>query len=889
MQSDKVREAFLDFFKERDHSIIKSSPLIPEGDPSLLFTSAGMVQFKPYFLGIKKDLKRVTSCQKSFRTTDIDNVGKTIRHLTFFEMLGNFSFGDYFKEDAIKWGWEFLTKEMNLPADRFYFTVYGGGDAPKDEEAKNIWLKVLPKNLHSRIFELKEDNFWAMGETGPCGPCSEIYWDRGEKYAHNGCAGPGCECDRYIEVWNHVFTQFDRQTGGVLKPLPKKNIDTGLGLERLVFIMEEKESPFETSLFKPIIESASDILKAKYSSDGDYASNFRIISDHLRASVFLIAEGIIPSNEGRGYILRRLIRRAERFAKIMGSKNAVLYKLAPRVFEIFKDVYPEIKNAEKDIIDVLKFEEEGFLQTLETGEKFLEDLLNKYPKSLPGSEAFSLYETYGFPFELTKEIALKKGIKIDEKGFDEARIKAQDIAKAGWKSSGEKDISMFQKAEEGLSLTEFVSNKTDHLSVIEAFINPQGDNIEKLKGGELGYMAFDKTIFYAESGGQAGDTGFLYKGEELIAEVLDTQKTAEEVFFHKIKAKKDFEIKIGDEIVEKIDFKRHRTAVNHTATHVINAALRKVFGASTRQAGSFVDSERFRFDYTVSHTPSKNEVAEVERIANEAIKENYKVSIAEKSLKEAKELGAVMLLGEKYKDPARLVLINNKGFDNAKEHYSLELCGGTHLRELSSIGGIKIIKESSVSKGIRRIEGVAGPCAIEYLAGVWDIAESIALKLSSGIEDIAGRIDKLIENEKKLKGEIENIKRKSFKAQSGDALSIVDLNGKFKFIFFDAQDAEMKTLRLMVDDLKQKNSSGIIFVFSKIGGKLSFIVSCSDDLKESSFDASAMAKDAGLLIGGRGGGRKDFAQGGGIVPKDIEEFKKQLIEIAIQRNSAAGQ
>ena len=878
MKSYEIRKSFLDFFAKREHAVIKSSPLIPEGDPTLLFTAAGMVPFKPYFLGIKKDLQRAASCQKSFRTSDIDNVGKTLRHLTFFEMLGNFSFGDYFKEDAIKWGWEFLTKEMNLPADRFYFSVYGGGIAPKDEEAKKIWLKILPSELHSRIVELEDDNFWAMGETGPCGPCSEVYWDRGEQYFHKSCTGPGCDCDRYIEVWNFVFTQFDRQTDGTLKPLPRKNIDTGLGLERLAFIMEEKDSPYETSLFKPIIDEVSKLLNIEYSIDSQYVSNFRIISDHLRASVFLIAEGIMPSNEGRGYILRRLIRRAERFAKIMGSKDAVLYKLVPKVFEIFKDTYPEIKLAEKDIISVLKFEEEGFLQTLETGEKFLGDILDKYPKNLPGAEAFRLYETYGFPLELTKEIAFTKDIEVDEKGFEQARLKAQGIAKAGWKSSGDKDGSIFQKAEDGLSVTEFISGDLD-FSKTAAFINSKGDNIEKLKAGDIGYMAFDKTIFYAESGGQVGDTGFIYKNEDKIAEVLDTQKTASEIVFHKVKALKNLEIKIGDKVVEKTDFKRHRTAVHHTATHVINAALRKVFGPSTRQAGSFVDSERFRFDYTVGHTPTKEEIAKVEAISNEAIKENYKVSTAEKSLKEAKEMNAVMLLGEKYKDPARLVLINKDGFDNAKDHYSLELCGGTHLTELSSIGGIKIIKDSSVSKGIRRIEGVAGPGAIEYFSGVWNIAESIALKLSSGIEDIEGRIDKLLENEKKLKAEIENIKRNSFKSQSSDALSTFDLNGEAKFIFFDAQDAEMKTLRLMVDDLKQKKSSGIIFVFSNREGKFSFIVSCSDDLKDS-FDASEMAKEAGKLLSGKGGGRKDFAQGGGTVPKDIEEFKKQLVETA---------
>ena len=457
MKSYEIRKGFLDFFAKHGHPLVRSGPLIPEGDPTLLFTSAGMVQFKPYYLGLKTDKKRAASCQKSFRTTDIDNVGRTIRHLTFFEMLGNFSFGDYFKDESIKLGWEFLTKEMGLPAERFYPSIYGGGVAARDEEARKIWETVLPKNLHSHIIELGDsDNFWAMGDTGPSGPCSEIYWDRGEKYApHRGC-GAGCSCDRYIEIWNHVFTQFDKQPGGIYAPLPKKNIDTGMGLERLAFVVEGKETPFDTSLFYPIIAGTSELLKVKYASSGDNAAHFRIISDHLRAAVFLISEGIMPSNEGRGYVLRRLIRRAERFGRMLGAGEPFLYKLVPSVSEIFKGVYPELAGAERHIVEALKFEEQGFLETLETGERFLSDLLSKRPKEIPGEVAFRLYETYGFPVELTREIALKQGAALDEQGFETARKNAQDTAKAGWKDSGEKNAFIFQTAEQKFPATVFL-------------------------------------------------------------------------------------------------------------------------------------------------------------------------------------------------------------------------------------------------------------------------------------------------------------------------------------------------------------------------------------------------------------------------------------------------
>ncbi len=878
MQSHQIRKGFLDFFAKNGHPVVKSSPLIPEGDPTLLFTSAGMVQFKPYYLGLKTDMKRATSCQKSFRTTDIDNVGRTIRHLTFFEMLGNFSFGDYFKKESIAWGWEFLTKDMGLDPKRLYPSIYKGGVAPKDEEARKIWESILPAELRSHIIELGDkDNFWSMGDTGPSGPCSEIYWDRGEKYAHPGCEGPGaCSCDRYIEIWNHVFTQFDKQPGGVFNPLPKKNIDTGMGLERLTFIVEGKEAPFETSLFYPVIEGAQGLFKAGYQDSPETVSAYRIIAEHLRASSFLISEGIIPSNEGRGYVLRRLIRRASRYGRMLGAKDPFLHRLTPSVFSIFKGVYPEVEAAAKQINETLKFEEQGFIETLETGEKFLSDLLEKFPKGIPGAEAFSLYETYGFPFELTREIAEKKGVPVDEAGFHEARKSAQATAKAGWKDSGEKNAFIFQTAEEKLPATVFKGyDAVETESTLIGLLDEAGHIVEKLPAGASGFAVLDVTPFYAQCGGQAGDTGsLLVEGVELAA-VTDTQKPVTKVYFHAIKAAGA--VKTGIKVTARVSADRYRTACNHSATHVINAALKQVFGESTRQAGSEVDPVRFRFDYTITKAPTKEELARVERIANHAVREDYRIFKAERPLADAAKFGATTLLGEKYADPARFVLMNRGGFDAAKDRYSLELCGGTHIDRTGELITIKILKDSSVSRGVRRIEGVAGPAAVDYLRANSDLAEAAARTLSVSVEELPGRVEQLLANLKELKSG----KAKAAPAVAGGegrrlAVEGIDGSGS-SFVVYDAGGVEMKALRGFSDQVKKDLKSTLLFIYSRAEGKLSFVVTHTGDVKA---DASAIAKGVATAINGSGGGRKDFAQGGGEIPADITAFEKQLVELA---------
>ena len=878
MQSYQIRKSFLEFFAKNGHPVVKSSPLIPEGDPTLLFTSAGMVQFKPYYLGLKTDMKRAASCQKSFRTTDIDNVGRTIRHLTFFEMLGNFSFGDYFKEESIAWGWEFLTKVMGLPAERFYPSVYKGGVAPRDVEARLIWEKVLPKELRSHIVELGDgDNFWAMGDTGPSGPCSEIYWDRGGKHSHPGCKGPGaCSCDRYIEVWNHVFTQFDKQPGGVFKPLPKKNIDTGMGLERLTFIVEGKDNPFETTLFFPVVEAASRLLKVEYGSSPEAVQAFRIISEHLRASTFLLSEGIIPSNEGRGYVLRRLVRRAARYGRMLGAKDPFLHKLVPAVHEIFKDVYPEIISADRTVREALRFEEQGFIEALGTGEKYLADLLEKNPRGVPGEEAFKLYETYGFPLELTREIALKRNIPLDEEGFERARKAAQETAKAGWKDSGEKNAFLFQKAEEKFPPTVFTGYEAvEGEAKIVGLLDTAGNFVDSLKEGLEGWAALDRTPFYAESGGQVGDLGLLLSGGRTAAEVLDTQKPVGKVFFHHLKAVERLEA--GQKVTAQVSSLRYRTACNHTAVHVINAALRQVFGESTRQAGSIVTPDKFRFDYTTTKAPTKEELARVETIANAAITENYRVFKMERPLKDAGKFGATTLLGEKYADPARFVLINKGGWDAAGDRYSLELCGGTHIDSLGELMLVKVLKDSSVSRGVRRIEGVAGLAAVDHLRAAAELAETAARKLSVPVEELPARLQQLIDNLKELKS---GKAKAAPAAKAGEGRKLlsggIDGSGS-SFVVYDAGELDMKELRGFSDQVKKGLGSTLLFIYSRSGGKFSFIVTHTGDVKA---DASAIAKGVAAAINGSGGGRGDFAQGGGEPPADMEAFERTLVELA---------
>jgi len=881
MNGKAIRKSFLDFFKRQNHPILTSSSLIPHGDPSLLFTSAGMVPLKPYFLGLKRDMSRAASCQKSFRTTDIDRVGMTIRHLTFFEMLGNFSFGDYFKAESINWGWTYLTKEVGLDPHRLYVTVYGGGVAPKDEEAAQIWAKVIPTELRNEHIKFLGDdtNFWTMGPTGPCGPCSEIYYDFGpEMQNHENCSGVGCDCDRYIEIWNHVFTQFDRQDDGSLKPLPRKNIDTGMGLERLTTILQGKHSPFETDLFSPVSDKAAELLKITDRTTPDASLALRIISDHSRACSFLISEGITPSNEGRGYVLRRIIRRSVRYGKLLGCTKPFMHEMIAPVEEIFDGVYPEIKATAKTIRETVNAEEERFLETLESGEKHLQTLLERSGKVIPGEDAFKLYETYGFPMELTREIALKNGKTVDEEAFDTAKTKAQETAKARWKGSGAKEHFSFQKAEEKFPATVFsgyntLTGETELLGLVD----DDGNIVSQLSGE--GYAILHTTPFYAECGGQVGDTGALYDAEgKLIADVTDTQRPVSKVIFHRINAKRT--LKAGEKITASVSkATRGAAAANHTSVHVINALLRKMLGDTVRQAGSFVSPERFRFDYTSNTAPTRQQLDEIEQQANDAVREAMPVCKEEKPLSQAAELGAVTLLGEKYADPARFVLIGKHGFRKPMDRFSLELCGGTHVDNTSEIITIKILKDSALSAGVRRIEGVAGTSAVDYLRHTARVAENVAQRLVAGVDEVEGRIEQMAQKEKQLRQEMNNLKQKMISgAGAGDA-NRLPLPQGLKLVWTKADDADTGLLRNLSDKLRDANDAGVIMAASVREGRMSFVISLSNTAKDKGLDACAIARAVGAKLSGKGGGRKDFAQGGGNPPQDWNAFAGETAEI----------
>ena len=591
MKSTEVRNGFLQFFHSKGLPVIPSSSLIPHSDPTLLFTSAGMVQFKANFMGIDKSLKNAATCQKCVRTTDIDSVGFTERHLTFFEMLGNFSFGDYFKNEAIAWAWEYLTGVLGISPDKLYVSIYKGGIAPRDEEAYNAWLKYVPKE---RIFELGEaDNFWTMGPTGPCGPCSEIYYDFGDKGCKNPHCDITCDCGRFVEIWNIVFESYNRLEDGSLQPLPQNNIDTGMGLERLCMVMQHKQNIFETDLFTPLTDAAKKALHIEGKTPLEISA-LRIIADHVRSSSFLIAEGILPSNEGRGYILRRLIRRAARYAKLMGGKEPFLYTLAKKVGEIFEGLYPEIDQNLKHIEDVLKAEETLFLKTLQTGEEKLAELLARKGKTLSGKDAFYLHETFGFPLELTREIAAAKGIKVDEEGYEKAKEEASAKSRSYADEFSKEKVKILQGLEQAYPATVFTGYDTLAQNArVLALLNTEFEEVKTLSGE--GYAVFDKTSFYAESGGQVGDTGQVLKDGQTAARILDVQKPIGKIFLHKV----DGTLTAGDEVLLQVNSEaRRRAAANHSAIHVINAALRQVFGDGVHQSGSYVSPQRLRFDYT---------------------------------------------------------------------------------------------------------------------------------------------------------------------------------------------------------------------------------------------------------------------------------------------------
>ena len=903
-----LRDAFLTYFDRKAHHITASSPLVPEGDPSLLFTSAGMVPFKPNFLGQKSGTDRATSCQKCFRTTDIERVGTTIRHLTFFEMLGNFSFGDYFKDEAIHYCWDFLTRTAGLDPKRLHPTVFKDDDA-----AERLWQKQGVPNKPIRLGE--DTNFWAMGPTGPCGPCSEIYYDLGPEAGSGPADTVGGDGDRYIEVWNLVFMQFDRQPGGALKPLPKRNIDTGMGLERLTMVVEGKASPFQTGLFDPIRKAAADIIGvpapsprgAAAASEAEVVMAYRIIADHVRASVMLSAEGIIPSNVERGYVLRRLIRRASRYGRLLGAKDPFLHLLVGPALDIFKTQYPELHAARQQVEETLKAEEERFLETLENGERELGELLAHNPKYLSGAAVFKLKETYGFPLELTREICLRRGVAIDEEGYASAEAAAVTLSQKKPDVSPDLLSAPYQgilEANPGLRCEFSGYRKLDEMTQIVALMRhvktESGVRIEtgprtELSPGDDGEVLLLRTPFYPEGGGQVGDQGALLDDihqTKVLAKVHDTQKPLPQLIVHRVTAQRT--LRVGMRLHAAVNPETRRTtAYHHTATHLLNEALRRVLGPGVRQAGSLVSPDRLRFDFTHPKSMTKEQLTELESIVNGAIAEDLPVSPMERPAEEAKALGAVTLLGEKYGDKPRFLLIGKKGWDAPAERFSLELCGGTHVARTGEIQNFKIVKESSVASGIRRIEAVAGP-ALEELARREEAEARAALgdcirrfiELTSKIQTVTGApyktvldpnlpdpetapmpavrksILELRELEKSLENQLAQFKREKFEKETMLGQVTLEVGGrKLAVKKYDA--AEPQTLRALSDKLKRELGSGVVFLASYDAKKLSFVVAVTQDLVGAGVNAGAIAGAVAKLQGGKGGGRPDFAQGGG--------------------------
>ena len=879
MKSKEIRTLYLEYFRTKGHEVIKSSPLIPRGDPTLLFTNAGMVQFKSVFLGgEQRTYARAASCQKCVRAggkhSDIENVGRTARHHTFFEMLGNFSFGDYFKKDAISFAWELLTKQFALPEEKLWVSVF-----ENDNEAARLWtdLTGVPE---ARIVRLgATDNFWQMGDTGPCGPCSEIIIDQGPEVGckRKECA-VGCDCDRFLEIWNLVFMQFNRDEKGTLTPLPKPSIDTGMGLERVSAILQGKLNNFDTDIFSTIISAITRSTGTTYGRTPESDTSIRVIADHMRAIAFLLAEGLMPSNEGRGYVLRRILRRASRHARLLGVDKPLLHTLLASVSEAMGDIYPELLEEEERSSKLLMLEEERFTRTLEQGMRIMDDLISgakkSHEKMIHGKELFRLYDTYGFPLDLTRDIATDNGLLIDEEGFHEEMQVQRERARASWVGEEEAVASIYRELLSEIGKSEFTGYVTlESESVIKGILQ-NGKIIKEAGEGSEVEIFLDRTPFYGESGGQVGDTGEII-GEHFMATVTDTKNPLEGLLSHAIKIRKGT-LRVWDRVRCRVDAeKRSATMRNHTATHLLQASLRSVLGDHVKQAGSFVSPERFRFDFTHFSGLEESEIASLETMVNEIILENIQVVTSVMDIKTAIDSGATALFGERYGDSVRVVSVRG---------VSSELCGGTHCRATGDIGLFVIASEGSVSSGIRRIEGFTGSAAFHYLK-----EKALELKKIDALlktDHAYTKIERLLSEIKALERDREEVKAK---AAVKDASAIIEgarrING-IMVISHRVDDLEQKDLRTLADTLRDKIGSGVIFITSVKDGQASMLAVVTKDLINR-FNAGEILKEVAAMTGGRGGGKAEMAQGGTNRLDALESAMESVYGIIRERSSAA--
>ncbi len=868
---NELRKMFLEFFESKGHLAMKSFSLVPHNDNSLLLINSGMAPLKPYFTGQEiPPRKRVTTCQKCIRTGDIENIGKTARHGTFFEMLGNFSFGDYFKQEAISWSWEFLTKVVGLDPERLYPSVY-----EEDDEAFEIWNKeigIAPE----RIFRFgKEDNFWEHG-SGPCGPCSEIYYDRGEKY---GCGKPdctvGCDCDRYIEVWNNVFTQFDNDGKGNYSELEQKNIDTGMGLERLATVVQDVDSIFDVDTIQALRSRVCGLAGKEYKQKYEWDVSIRIVTDHIRSATFMISDGIMPSNEGRGYVLRRIIRRAARHGRLLGIEGQFLANLGNTVIEGSKDGYPELEEKKDFIFNVLTQEESKFNRTIDQGLAILAEMEaameKEGKKELAGADAFKLYDTYGFPIDLTMEILGEKGFAVDEDGFakamEEQKVKARSARKTTNYMGA--DVTVYESIDPSVT-TEFVGyDRLEHTSKITV-LTTETELAEALTDGETGTVIVEETPFYATMGGQCGDRGVI-TAPDGIFEVMDTVKLLGGKVGHIGKVTKGM-LKKGDTVTLSVDAERRNdTCRNHSATHLLQKALRTVLGTHVEQAGSYVDGERLRFDFSHFSAMTKEEIARAEEIVREQIARSLPVETSIMSIEDAKKSGAMALFGEKYGETVRVVKMGG---------FSTELCGGTHVADTGAISAFKILSESGVAAGVRRIEALTGNGVFRYYEELEQTLADAAKTVKATPAGLVERLEHLMAEIKALQGENESLKSKAAKEALGDVMDQVqDVKG-VKLLAVKVSGVDMNGLRDLGDQLKAKLGEGVIVLVSDADGRVNLVSMATEAAMAKGAHAGNLLKGIASLVGGGGGGRPNMAQAGGKNPAGMDaaivEAKKVL-------------
>ena len=872
MGLNEIRSKFLKFFESKDHYLKESASLVPQNDKSLLLINSGMAPLKNYFAGVEVPPSvRMTTCQKCIRTGDIENVGKTARHGTFFEMLGNFSFGDYFKEQSISWGWEFVTQHLNIPEEKVWVTVY-----EEDDEAFGIWENQI-KIPKERIVRLgKDDNFWEIG-IGPCGPCSELYFDRGEEY---GCDNldckPGCDCDRYLEFWNHVFTQFNRDEEGNYGQLEHKNIDTGMGLERMACIMQGVDTIFDVDTIKHILNTVEKMANVEYGKGGKTDVSIRIITDHIRAVSFLVADGVLPSNEGRGYVLRRLLRRAARHGKLLGIKENFLYKLVDEVIKVSGEAYPELVEKESYIKKVIRIEEEKFNETIEQGMEilasYIADLKKNGETTLSGENAFKLYDTYGFPIDLTQEILEEEHLSIDEEAFNEEMNKQRERARS---ARGNMDGESWK--EDPLSKLDFSVASTfegyfelENSGIIKAIVK-DNELVDSAVAGDKVIVVLDKTTFYPEGGGQAGDAGLLVnKNEDIVVEVIDTKKGANNTIKH-IGIVKSGMINTGEKLSTIVDKEiRMASARNHSATHLLHKALKEVLGEHVNQAGSLVTSERLRFDVTHFEAITKEELKVIEEKVNDVILESLNITCENMSINDAKNKGAMALFGEKYGDEVRVVSMGD---------YSIELCGGTHLTNTSQIGMFKILSEGGVAAGVRRIEAITGRAVYNYLKEKEEIISNVCSNLKTKEDSLSQKVTSLIEENKSLSKELHDMKTKmSLQAVDSVLDSKLDVNG-VNLVTTKFEGMDMNTLKEVADNLRDKLVSGVVVLANTTDDKLNLVATATKDAVDKGVHCGNIVKSIAQIAGGKGGGRPNMAQAGAPDVSKVDEALNHASEV----------